>query len=106
MYKRQGLKNVAAGANPMIIRRGIQKAVEVAVEEIGKISHPVESKAAIAQVASISAADEATGQLIADAMEIVGNDGVITVEAVSYTHLDVYKRQEYVHPAGIIKIVR
>ena len=77
---REGLKNVAAGANPMILRKGIQKAVEVAVEEIQKISKPVESKEAIAQVASISAADEETGRLIADAMEIVGNDGVITVE--------------------------
>lgn len=77
---REGLKNVAAGANPMIIRKGIQKAVEVAVAEIAKISRPVESKEAIAQVASISAADEETGRLIADAMEIVGNDGVITVE--------------------------
>ena len=94
---REGLKNVAAGANPMIIRRGIQKAVDVAVEEIGKISHPVESKAAIAQVASISAADEATGQLIADAMEIVGNDGVITVEDSQTfgTSLDVVEGMQF-----------
>ena len=94
---REGLKNVAAGANPMIIRRGIQKAVEVAVEEIGKISHPVESKAAIAQVASISAADDATGQLIADAMEIVGNDGVITVEDSQTfgTSLDVVEGMQF-----------
>lgn len=77
---KEGLKNVAAGANPMILRKGIQKAVEVAVEEIHATSKPVESKEAIAQVASISAADEETGKLIADAMEIVGKDGVITVE--------------------------
>ncbi|MGM0397129.1 MAG: chaperonin GroEL [Bacillota bacterium] len=77
---REGLKNVAAGANPMIIQKGIRKAVDTAVEEIKKASVPVESKEAVAQVASISASDEEIGQLIADAMEKVGNDGVITVE--------------------------
>ncbi|KXZ39111.1 chaperonin GroEL [Alkalithermobacter thermoalcaliphilus JW-YL-7 = DSM 7308] len=77
---REGLKNVAAGANPMLLRKGIQKAVDVAVDELKKISRTVESKEAIAQVASISAADEEVGQLIADAMEKVGKDGVITVE--------------------------
>jgi len=77
---REGLKNVAAGANPMILRQGIQQAVAVAVEEIGKISQKVESKEAIAQVAAISSADEEIGKLIAEAMEIVGNEGVITVE--------------------------
>ncbi|KXG75620.1 chaperonin GroEL [Thermotalea metallivorans] len=77
---REGLKNVAAGANPMILKKGIQKAVDVAVEEIKKISKTIESKEAIAQVASISAADEEIGKLIAEAMEKVGKDGVITVE--------------------------
>lgn len=77
---REGLKNVAAGANPMIIKRGIQKAVAKAVEEIKDVSRPIESKEAIAQVASISAADEEIGALIAEAMEKVGKDGVITVE--------------------------
>jgi chaperonin GroEL len=77
---REGLKNVTSGANPMVLRRGIEKAVRKAVEEIGKISKKVETKEAIAQVASISAADEEIGQLIADAMEKVGKDGVITVE--------------------------
>lgn len=77
---REGLKNVTAGANPMIIKRGIEKAVKLAVEEIKKMSVPIESKAAIAQVASISASDEEVGRLIADAMEKVGKDGVITVE--------------------------
>ncbi|SHE99178.1 chaperonin GroEL [Caldanaerobius fijiensis DSM 17918] len=77
---REGMKNVAAGANPMLIRKGMQKAVEAAVEELKRISHPVESKEAIAQVASISAADEEIGNLIAEAMEKVGKDGVITVE--------------------------
>ncbi len=77
---REGLKNVAAGANPMVLRKGIHKAVEVAVEEIRKISKTIESKESVAQVASISAADSEIGGLIADAMERVGNDGVITVE--------------------------
>ncbi|MCQ2561436.1 MAG: chaperonin GroEL, partial [Clostridia bacterium] len=77
---REGFKNVAAGANPMVLKKGIQGAVNVAVEEIKKISHPVESKEAIANVASVSAADEEIGKMIAEAMEKVGNEGVITVE--------------------------
>lgn len=77
---KEGLKNVAAGANPMIMRKGIEKAVRAAVEEIKNISKPIETKEAIAQVASISASDEEIGKLIADAMEKVGRDGVITVE--------------------------
>ena len=77
---KEGLKNVAAGANPMIMKRGIEKAVKVAVEALKEISKPVESRAAIASVASISAADPEIGELIADAMEKVGRDGVITVE--------------------------
>ncbi|NLK43556.1 MAG: chaperonin GroEL [Tissierellia bacterium] len=77
---REGLKNVAAGANPMILQKGIKAAVNKAVEEIKRFSKEVESKEAIAQVASISAGDEEIGNLIADAMEKVGNDGVITVE--------------------------
>ncbi|WP_248928738.1 chaperonin GroEL [Paenibacillus hamazuiensis] len=77
---REGLKNVTAGANPMVVRKGIDKAVKAAVEELQKISKPVEGKQNIAQVAAISAADEELGQLIAEAMEKVGNDGVVTVE--------------------------
>ncbi|GAB7387790.1 chaperonin GroEL [Bacillaceae bacterium] len=77
---REGLKNVAAGANPMNLRRGIEKAVQAAVEEIKKIAKPIEGRASIAQVAAISAADEEVGELIAEAMEKVGKDGVITVE--------------------------
>jgi chaperonin GroEL len=77
---KEGLKNVAAGANPMVMRHGIEKAVNVVLEEIEAISKPVESKEAIAQVAAISADDKEIGQLIADAMEKVGRDGVITVE--------------------------
>ena len=77
---REGLKNVTAGANPMTIRRGIDKATEAAVEALAGMSKPIESKHAIAQVASISCADESIGELISDAMEKVGKDGVITVE--------------------------
>ena len=77
---REGLKNVAAGANPMIIQKGIKKAVDKAVEGIKEFSKTVETKESIAQVASISAADEEVGKLISDAMEKVGKDGVITVE--------------------------
>ena len=77
---RAGLKNVAAGANPIIVKRGIERAVEKAVEEIKNLAKPVETKEAITQVASISANDATIGNLIADAMEKVGKDGVITVE--------------------------
>ncbi|MBK5261387.1 MAG: chaperonin GroEL [Peptostreptococcaceae bacterium] len=77
---REGFKNVAAGANPMMLKKGIQGAVAVAVEEIKNISKTVESKESIAQVASVSASDDEIGGLIADAMEKVGKDGVITVE--------------------------
>ena len=76
----EGLKNVASGANPVGVRRGIEKAVAVAIEELKAISKPIEGKDSIAQVAAISAADEEVGQLIAEAMERVGNDGVITIE--------------------------
>lgn len=77
---KEGLKNVAAGANPMVLKCGIMYATEQAVEELKKISKDVEDKTAIAQVASISASDEKIGQLISDAMEKVGKDGVITIE--------------------------
>ena len=77
---REGLKNLAAGANPIILKKGIAAAVDTAVDKIKAISKPVENKLAISQVASISAGDETIGKLIADAMEIVGKDGVITVE--------------------------
>ncbi|MBR4658223.1 MAG: chaperonin GroEL [Clostridia bacterium] len=77
---REGMKNVAAGANPMVVRRGIEKAVEEAVAGLKELSKPVTGKSEIAQVASISASDERIGALISDAMDKVGNDGVITVE--------------------------
>ncbi len=94
---REGLKNVAAGANPMIIKKGIHKAVEVAVEEIKAQSKPITDKESIAQVASISASDEEIGNLIAEAMDKVGNDGVITVEEsrTMKTELDVVEGMQF-----------
>lgn len=77
---REGLKNVAAGANPMVVKRGIEQAVTVIVDDIKAHAKTIESKEAIAQVASISASDPTVGSLIAEAMEKVGKDGVITVE--------------------------
>ncbi|KUO96009.1 chaperonin GroEL [Ferroacidibacillus organovorans] len=77
---REGLKNVTSGANPLMLRKGIELAVAAAVEEIRAISKPVEGRDSIAQAAAVSAGDEEIGQLIADAMEKVGKDGVITVE--------------------------
>ena len=77
---REGLKNVAAGANPMVLKKGIEQATQVAVDTLVSISKPIEGKQAITQVASISSSDEVIGSLIADAMEKVGKDGVITVE--------------------------
>ena len=76
----EGLKNLAAGANPIVLKKGISKAVDVVVDELKTISKPVESKNSIAQVASISAGDETVGELISEAMEKVGKDGVITIQ--------------------------
>ncbi|APD09256.1 MULTISPECIES: chaperonin GroEL [Thermus] len=77
---REGLKNVAAGANPLALKRGIEKAVEAAVEKIRSLAIPVEDRKAIEEVATISANDPDVGKLIADAMEKVGKEGIITVE--------------------------
>ena len=77
---REGMKNVTAGANPVGIRTGIEKATKAAVDELHKISHKVNGKKEIAQVASVSSSNEEVGNLIADAMEKVGHDGVITIE--------------------------
>ena len=85
---REGLKNVTAGANPILIRKGIQKSVEVAVEELKNQSRTIETKESISQIASISAGDEEVGKLIAEAMEIVGRDGVITVEESKTMHTE------------------
>ncbi|WEV36492.1 chaperonin GroEL [Lactobacillus sp. ESL0677] len=77
---REGMKNVTAGANPVGVRRGIEKATKAVTDELHKISHTVSSKDQIAQVAAVSSASKEVGNLIADAMEKVGNDGVITIE--------------------------
>ena len=77
---KEGMKNFTAGANPIILKKGIFKAVDVAVDKLKSISKPIKSSLDIKQVASISAGDENVGQLIAEAMEKVGSDGVITVE--------------------------
>ena len=85
---REGLKNLAAGANPIILKKGIEKAVETTVEHVKGISKSVQSQKAIEQVASISAGDKEIGSLIAKAMEIVGKDGVITVEEGKSMHTE------------------
>ncbi len=77
---REGMKNVAAGANPMVVKKGIKKAVDAVVEAVKGNSSPVTSSADIARIATVSSADETVGQLIAEAMEVVTTDGVITVE--------------------------
>ncbi|QSZ26948.1 chaperonin GroEL [Aceticella autotrophica] len=94
---REGLKNLAAGANPMLLRRGMDKAVKAAVEGLKGISKQIEDKDAIAHVASISAADEEIGNLIAEAMDKVGKDGVITVEESKTmgTTLDVVEGMQF-----------
>ena len=93
----EGMKNVTAGANPVGIRRGIELATKVAVDALHKMSHKVESKSDIAQIASISSANEEVGKLIADAMEKVGNDGVITIEESKGidTSLDVVEGMQF-----------
>lgn len=94
---KEGLKNVAAGANPMVLKKGIAFATDAAVEELKKISKDVEDKTAIAQVAAISASDDSIGQLISDAMEKVGKDGVITIEEgkAMHTELNVVEGMQF-----------
>lgn len=94
---REGLKNVAAGANPMVIKKGILKAVDISVNSLKELSNPISGTKAIAQVASISAGDEEIGSLIAQAMDKVGNDGVITVEEskTMKTELSVVEGMEF-----------
>ena len=94
---REGLKNVAAGANPVGVKKGIEKAVVAAIEELRTISKQIDDKESIAQVASISSGDEEVGQLIAEAMERVGKDGVITIEESKgfATELDVVEGMEF-----------
>lgn len=93
----EGMKNVTAGANPVGIRRGIELATKKAVDALREMSHKVESKSDIAQIASISSANEEVGKLIADAMEKVGNDGVITIEESKGidTSLDVVEGMQF-----------
>lgn len=94
---REGLKNVTSGANPVGIRKGIDKAVAAAIEELKNISRQVQNKEEIAQVASISAADEEVGKFISEAMERVGTDGVITIEESKgfNTELDVVEGMQF-----------
>ena len=84
----EGMKNLAAGANPIILRKGMKKATDTAVEAIKEMSQKISGKAQIANVAAISASDEEVGQLVADAMEKVSNDGVITVEESKTMHTE------------------
>lgn len=94
---REGLKNVTAGANPIGIRRGIESAVKVAVDELKSIAQPVANKEAIAQVAAVSSRSEKVGEYISEAMEKVGNDGVITIEESRgmETELDVVEGMQF-----------
>jgi len=94
---REGMKNVAAGANPMVVKKGMQMAVDAAVEAIKANAQPVKSSSDIARIATISAADEFVGKLIADAMEKVTADGVITIEEskTSETHSDVVEGMQF-----------
>ncbi len=94
---REGLKNVAAGANPMVLKKGILAAADTVVSHLSTISKPIESRQAIAQVAAISSGDESIGELIADAMEKVGKDGVITVEEskTMKTELDIVEGMQF-----------
>ena len=93
----EGMKNLAAGANPSILRKGMKKATDVAVEAIKNMSQAINGKEQIANVAAISASDEQVGQLVADAMEKVSKDGVITVEEskTMHTELDLVEGMQF-----------
>ncbi|HIX15814.1 MAG TPA: chaperonin GroEL [Candidatus Hungatella pullicola] len=93
----EGMKNLAAGANPIVLRKGMKKATEAAVEAIAKMSQPIKGKASIARVAAISAADDEVGEMVADAMEKVSNNGVITIEEskTMKTELDLVEGMQF-----------
>ena len=93
----EGLKNLAAGANPIVLRKGMKKASDAAVEEIARMSQPISGKAQMAKVAAISAADESVGEMVADAMEKVSKDGVITIEEskTMKTELDLVEGMQF-----------
>ena len=93
----EGMKNVAAGANPIVLRKSMRKATEAAVEAIAKMSEPIKGKASIARVAAISAADDGVGEMVADAMEKVSNNGVITIEEskTMKTELDLVEGMQF-----------
>ena len=93
----EGMKNLAAGAHPIVLRKGMKKATDAAVEAIAKMSQPISGKAQIARVAAISAADDEVGELVADAMEKVSNDGVITIEEskTMKTELDLVEGMQF-----------
>ena len=93
----EGMKNLAAGANPIVLRKGMKKASDVAVEEIARMSQPISGKAQMAKVAAISAADESVGEMVADAMEKVSKDGVITIEEskTMHTELDLVEGMQF-----------
>ncbi len=93
----EGMKNLAAGANPIVLRKGMKKATEAVIAEIAKMSKPIEGKAQIARVAAISASDDEVGELVADAMEKVSKDGVITIEEskTMKTELDLVEGMQF-----------
>ena len=93
----EGMKNLAAGANPIVLRKGMKKATEAAVEAIAKMSQPIEGRDSIARVAAISAADDEVGEMVAEAMEKVSNDGVITIEEskTMKTELDLVEGMQF-----------
>ena len=93
----EGMKNLAAGANPIVLRKGMKKASDVAVEEIARMSQPISGKAQMAKVAAISAADDSVGEMVADAMEKVSKDGVITIEEskTMKTELDLVEGMQF-----------
>ncbi|MFR5601134.1 MAG: chaperonin GroEL [Lachnospiraceae bacterium] len=93
----EGMKNLAAGANPIVLRKGMKKATEAAVEAIAAMSQPISGKASISRVAAISASDDEVGQMVADAMEKVSNDGVITIEEskTMKTELDLVEGMQF-----------